>query len=152
MTSVYFSPCLYTNLLIKLLPSVFSEPIIGGFFGLPIIVPLGPALNMEPPPWWDFMKRRFNFNLNFLSSLYFLFNLIIELLTFSNPIFCLLRVLRFRVLFLLSESVFPRNKCLLPPILCIPPEIIPKDDYYLNLFPIEPPPSFIEAPRFELDF
>ena len=66
-------------------PSVFSEPMIGGFLGLPIIVPFGPALKMAPPPpsLWNLLL---SFCLNLLSSLCFLFCLIIELLTFSKPI------------------------------------------------------------------
>ena len=132
---------------------------IGGFLGLPIMVPLGPARRMAPDDY--LMKRRFNLSLSFLSSLYFLLCFRIELLTFSNPkkiqinmiwynnlpIFCLLRVLRLSVLFLCNESVFPRNRCLFPPTLLIPPDYSPIDYCWRNLLAIEPPPSFIESPR-----
>jgi hypothetical protein len=86
MTCVYFSASLYIYWLLQsYLPSVFSDPIMGGFLGLPIMVPLGPALRMAPPPEDFLIKRRLSFILSFLSRRCFFVCLSIELLTFSNP-------------------------------------------------------------------
>ena len=122
--------------------SVFSDPIMGGFFGRPIMVPLGPIVRVAPRGWCppSLAIRLLNLFLILLSSLCFsLFCFMIELLTLSKPtptsisiqrfllpIFCLCSELRLRLFMILPEwgwpllwmeSVFPM-KWDFPPSCC----------------------------------